>query len=105
MKLLIIGGTQFLGRHLTESALARGHEITLFNRGLTNPELFPDLLWTLKKLAVRKGASGQLVGPWQRGSERAPAELSEHSTKKDTQSVPNNCTQPEFASQIKIHYY
>lgn len=32
-----------MGRYLVESALARGHEITLFNRGLTNPELFPDL--------------------------------------------------------------
>jgi 2'-hydroxyisoflavone reductase len=41
MKLLIIGGTKFLGRYLVESALARGHEITLFNRGLTNPDLFP----------------------------------------------------------------
>jgi len=33
MKLLIIGGTRFLGRHLVTAALARGHEITLFNRG------------------------------------------------------------------------
>ncbi len=42
MKLLVLGGTKFLGRHLVESALARGHEVTLFNRGQTNPELFPD---------------------------------------------------------------
>jgi 2'-hydroxyisoflavone reductase len=33
MKLLILGGTRFLGRHLVTAALARGHEITLFNRG------------------------------------------------------------------------
>ena len=33
MKLLIIGGTRFLGRHLVTAALAREHEITLFNRG------------------------------------------------------------------------
>lgn len=33
MKLLIIGGTRFLGRHLVAAALARGHEVTLFNRG------------------------------------------------------------------------
>ena len=33
MKLLIIGGTKFLGRHLIDSALARGHETTVFNRG------------------------------------------------------------------------
>ena len=33
MKLLILGGTRFLGRHLVTSAQARGHEVTLFNRG------------------------------------------------------------------------
>ncbi|MGB8339697.1 MAG: NAD-dependent epimerase/dehydratase family protein [Burkholderiales bacterium] len=33
MKLLILGGTQFVGRHLTTIALARNHEVTLFNRG------------------------------------------------------------------------
>ena len=33
MKLLIIGGTRFVGRHLVTAALARGHEVTLFNRG------------------------------------------------------------------------
>ncbi|MEP6909654.1 MAG: SDR family oxidoreductase [Actinomycetota bacterium] len=42
MKLLILGGTKFLGRATTEAALARGHEVTLFNRGKTNPELFPE---------------------------------------------------------------
>ncbi len=41
MKLLILGGTLFLGRHVTEAALARGHEVTLFNRGRTGPELYP----------------------------------------------------------------
>lgn len=40
MKLLIIGGTRFVGRHLVNSARAHGHEVTLFNRGKTNPGLF-----------------------------------------------------------------
>lgn len=40
MKILIIGGTRFLGRHLVNSARARGHDLTLFNRGQTNPNLF-----------------------------------------------------------------
>ena len=40
MKILIIGGTRFLGRHLVNSARARGHDLTLFNRGQTNPDLF-----------------------------------------------------------------
>ena len=43
MRILIIGGTRFLGRHLVESALVRGHEVTLFNRGKSNPDLFPQL--------------------------------------------------------------
>jgi nucleoside-diphosphate-sugar epimerase len=43
MKVLIIGGTKFLGRHLVDSALARGHTVTLFNRGKTNPGLFPQV--------------------------------------------------------------
>jgi 2'-hydroxyisoflavone reductase len=42
MNLLVLGGTLFLGRHLVEAALARGHEVTLFNRGRTNPDLFPE---------------------------------------------------------------
>lgn len=43
MKLLIIGGTGFLGQHLVGAALARGHELTLFNRGQHGPTLFPDI--------------------------------------------------------------
>jgi 2'-hydroxyisoflavone reductase len=42
VKLLVLGGTLFLGRHFVEAALERGHHVTLFNRGRTNPELFPD---------------------------------------------------------------
>jgi 2'-hydroxyisoflavone reductase len=39
---LILGGTKFLGRAVAEAALARGHELTLFNRGETNPDLYPE---------------------------------------------------------------
>lgn len=42
-KILILGGTGFLGPHVVESALARGHTVTLFNRGKTQPHLFPEL--------------------------------------------------------------
>jgi len=42
MKLLVLGGTKFLGRATVEAALARGHEVTLFNRGQTNADLFPE---------------------------------------------------------------
>jgi 2'-hydroxyisoflavone reductase len=43
MDLLILGGTRFLGRHLVEAALERGHRVTLFNRGVSGPGLFPDV--------------------------------------------------------------
>lgn len=43
MKILILGGTRFLGPALVEHALERGHTLTLFNRGKSNPHLFPDL--------------------------------------------------------------
>ena len=41
MRLLVLGGTKFLGRHAVDAALAGGHEVTIFTRGQTNPELFP----------------------------------------------------------------
>jgi 2'-hydroxyisoflavone reductase len=41
MNILIIGGTRFVGRAIAEDALARGHQVTLFHRGQTNPDLFP----------------------------------------------------------------
>jgi 2'-hydroxyisoflavone reductase len=41
--ILILGGTGFLGPHIVEAAQPRGHTITLFNRGKTNPHLFPDI--------------------------------------------------------------
>jgi nucleoside-diphosphate-sugar epimerase len=37
MNILILGGTRFLGRHLTRAFLARGHSVTHFNRGITAP--------------------------------------------------------------------
>ncbi|HEX4525482.1 MAG TPA: NAD-dependent epimerase/dehydratase family protein [Gaiellaceae bacterium] len=46
MRLLVLGGTQFLGRHVVDAALERGHDVTLFNRGQTRPELHP----TVEKL-------------------------------------------------------
>jgi len=41
MRILVIGGSSFVGRHITEQALNEGHTVTLFNRGETNPGAFP----------------------------------------------------------------
>jgi len=59
MKILILGGTIFLGRHLVEAALERGHDVTLFNRGQHNADLYP----TVEKLrGDRDGGLGALRG-------------------------------------------
>lgn len=42
MRLLVLGGTLFLGRHVVEDALGRGHAVTLFTRGRTNAGLYPE---------------------------------------------------------------
>lgn len=41
MRILVIGGTRFVGRYVVAAALSRGHEVTLLHRGQTGAELFP----------------------------------------------------------------
>src|SRR6516165_3237828 len=41
MRILVLGGTRFLGHAIVDAALGRGDTVTLFNRGKTNPGLFP----------------------------------------------------------------
>ena len=43
LRILVLGGTGFIGPHMVRTALRRGHSVTLFNRGRTHDELFPDL--------------------------------------------------------------
>lgn len=43
LRILILGGTGFIGPHMVREALVRGHDVSLFNRGRTNDDIFPDL--------------------------------------------------------------
>ena len=43
LKILILGGTRFIGLHMTALALERGHTLTFFNRGRTNADKFPEI--------------------------------------------------------------
>ncbi len=43
MNILVLGGTEFLGRHFVKIAKSKGHKLTLFSRGKTNPGLFTDV--------------------------------------------------------------
>ncbi|RQO57942.1 epimerase [Paucibacter sp. KBW04] len=65
MRLLVLGGTQFVGRHLVEAALAQGHELTLFNRGQTGAALFPASAQLRRVQGDRRGdLSGLAQGEW-----------------------------------------
>jgi len=41
LRILVLGGTRFLGPHMAEFAIARGHTLTFFNRGKTNADVLP----------------------------------------------------------------
>ena len=43
LSILILGGTGFIGPHMVQTALDRGHQVTIFNRGKSNTHLFPDV--------------------------------------------------------------
>ena len=43
LDILILGGTGFIGPHEINYARARGHKVTMFNRGKTAPDMFPDV--------------------------------------------------------------
>ncbi|MEX2125014.1 MAG: NAD-dependent epimerase/dehydratase family protein [Woeseia sp.] len=43
LRILVLGGTGYIGPHMVREALRRGHQVSLFNRGRTNDDLFPDL--------------------------------------------------------------
>src|SRR4051794_419174 len=105
MKLLIIGGTAFLGRHLVDAAPGRGHGGTLFNRGQHNAALFP----AVEKLrGDRDGGLQSLAGRrWDavvdtcgyvprvvRASAELLSEAVEHSTFISTISVYGEMTTP-----------
>lgn len=80
----MLGGTRFLGRHVVEEAQRRGHHVTLFTRGLTDPTLFPeaehrrgdrdDDLSSLEGRHVgRRGRHVRLLPPPGAGHHRPPA--------------------------------
>lgn len=59
MRLLLLGGTVFLGKHIAEAALAAGHDVTLFHRGQHGRDLFPTARHVF---GDRDGGLGVLAG-------------------------------------------
>jgi 2'-hydroxyisoflavone reductase len=64
MRVLVAGGTRFIGRHLVEFLLDEGHAVTLFNRGQTNPDLFPEAARIRGDRADPPAALGQRDWDW-----------------------------------------
>lgn len=50
LKILILGGTSFLGPHQIKYALDRGHQVSIFTRGKTIPKLYPEVFYKVEKL-------------------------------------------------------
>ena len=115
MRILLLGGTLFVGRHLVEAALARGHEVTLFNRGRTNPGLFPEVE-TLHgdrdagDLSALRGRSWEAVMDtsarlprWVRHTAGLLAERVEHYTFVSSCSVYADTSTPGTDEAARVH--
>ena len=66
MRLLVLGGTRFLGRHLVDLSVARGHEVTVFTRG-KQPNHWPGRVTALtgnRDQAVSPGLRALESGTW-----------------------------------------
>ncbi len=61
MRILTIGGTRFVGRHVVEQAVAAGHEVTVFHRGEAEPQDLPPVEHLH---GDREGGLGALEGTW-----------------------------------------
>ncbi len=66
LRILILGGTGFLGPHLVRFALHRGHHVTVFNRGQTEPTMFTNLFSQVEKLVGDRAddLSSLAAGEW-----------------------------------------
>ena len=100
MKLLVFGGTKFLGRGTVEAALARGHEVTLFNRGTTNPGLFQEVEQIHGDL---KGDLSALAGrAWDAAIDHDPTQLPRF-TRARAEAVSGSVGHYVFVSTISVY--
>lgn len=100
MKLLVLGGTKFLGRGVVDAALAAGHEVTLFNRGQTNPDLYPDVERLQGDLT---GDLGAFAGrSWDAAIDLDPTQLPRH-TRRRAEALAGSVAHYVFVSTISVY--
>jgi 2'-hydroxyisoflavone reductase len=100
VKLLVLGGTKFLGRGAVDAALASGHEVTLFNRGQTNPQLYPEAEKLHGDLA---GDLDALNGrTWDAAIDLDPTQLPRH-TRRRAEVLAESVGHYVFVSTISVY--
>ena len=98
MRVLVLGGTKFLGRAAVEAAA--GHEVTIANRGQTNPELFPEVERIQVDLA---GDLGALAGrEWDAAIDLDPTQLPRH-TRRRAELLRDAVGHYVFVSTISVY--
>jgi hypothetical protein len=95
MRILILGGTIFLGRHVAAEALARGHELTLYTRGLHGAGLFPE--------ATHVRGDRADVAPLRDGSWDAVIDTSGYAARTSTESAQLDAGHYVFVSTCNVY--
>jgi 2'-hydroxyisoflavone reductase len=100
MRLLVLGGTKFLGRGVVEAALAGGDEVTLFNRGQTNPAQYPHVE------TIHGDLTGDLDGlhgrSWDAVVDLDPTQLPRH-TRRRAELLRDAVGHYVFVSTISVY--
>jgi 2'-hydroxyisoflavone reductase len=115
VRVLVLGGTLFLGRHVVEAALERGDEVTMFNRGVTSPKLYPEVeqlrgdrqTGTLQALEGREWDAvvdtSARVPRWVRDAARVVAPTGAHYTFVSSISVYRDVSEPGITEEAPVH--
>jgi nucleoside-diphosphate-sugar epimerase len=100
VRILVLGGTKFLGIAVVEAALAAGHEVTLANRGVTNPRLFTEQERIRVDLA---GELGVLAGrTWDGVVDLDPTQLTRH-TRRRAEALREAVGRYVFVSSVSVY--
>jgi len=100
VRLLVLGGTRFVGRHVVEAALARGYELTLFNRGRSAPDLFEGI----ELLRGDRGGDLEALrggGPWDAAIDLSGYELAHVSA--SSLALADRVEHLTFVSTISVY--
>lgn len=100
-KALILGGTQFVGPATVSSMIRAGYEVTLFNRGITNPSLFPQLHLIKGDRQQGLAAYREIGGEWDVVIDVWPEQ--HHMVDEATRSLKDQTKSYVFISSVAVY--